>query len=159
MDSRFKRRRRRVSRFLNLFSPTLLLLISSQPPPTFRAPIDSRASLTQIDLPAVPAPHHGTSYNPSVTAHQELLIRAAMVEKKKIEDLDKTAEVKKRMDSAVEEEGTVNGMTVQPVVDDEEDERTVESEATKQKTSAMKTKAQRNKQKRVQEEVRCYTTL
>lgn len=78
------------------------------------------------------------------------------MEQKKFDELDKTAEIKKRMDSAVEEEGKVNGMTVQAVVDDDEDEedQTVDPQVKKQKAAAMKTKAQRNKQKRVLEEVR-----
>ncbi|THU84557.1 P60-like protein [Dendrothele bispora CBS 962.96] len=94
-----------------------------------------------ISLPAVPAPHAGTSYNPSVDAHQELLREAMEVEEKREEKRVKESEVKEKMGAS--------GMVVDKVdeqgeggeADDEEEWQGVVKKQTSRKTKAQKKKA------------------
>ena len=118
-----------------------------------------------IDVPAIVEPHQGTSYNPPVDAHQELLLKAAAVEEKRLKDVEKLAAVKAKMDNALRETGEENnfgaaGMTVTAQIDSEnaqeeevEDSDCQESSLPK-KFSDRKTKAQKNKAARVLAEVR-----
>lgn len=105
-------------------------------------------------------PHQGSSYNPPAEAHQELLLKAAEIEKKKLEDLEKMADVKRKMENAQITQdydiGVAPGMTVQPLEDvDEIDAKDEEDEAGSSvtKVAERKTKSQRNKMARVLAEV------
>ncbi|TFY68263.1 hypothetical protein EVJ58_g1107 [Rhodofomes roseus] len=49
-----------------------------------------------IALPAVPTPHEGTSYNPLVTSHLELLRTAHEIEERRLKETEKLAEMKRR---------------------------------------------------------------
>lgn len=115
-----------------------------------------------ICVPPVVEPHQGTSYNPPVDAHQELLLKAVAVEEKRLKDVEKLAAIKAKMDNARQEsDGSNNlaaaGMTVAAQIDGED----VEEEVDGQRESSLptklvkrKTKAQRNKEARVLAEVR-----
>jgi nucleolar protein 53 len=118
-----------------------------------------------IDVPAIVEPHQGTSYNPPVDAHQELLLKAAAVEEKRLKGLEKLAAVKAKMDSALREpDGLDNsgaaGMIVTAQIDSENAREEEVEEADGQDSSLpkiianRKSKAQKNKAARVQAEVR-----
>jgi nucleolar protein 53 len=84
------------------------------PPP--KAPHHSNPK-DSISLSAVPEPHLGTSYNPPVAAHNELLQEACEEEERRTREKDRYgyAEVKKKMDNArvdVTEDGVAPGMRV-----------------------------------------------
>ncbi|KZT64456.1 tumor suppressor protein Gltscr2 [Daedalea quercina L-15889] len=81
---------------------------------------------SHIALPAVSAPHEGTSYNPLVTSHQELLRTAHEIEERRLREAEKLEEVKRRMDAAraavlEQQEGVASGMTIQPIDDADAD--------------------------------------
>jgi len=112
-------------------------------------------------------PHQGTSYNPPVDAHQELLLKAAAVEQKRLKDAEKLAAVKAKMDSALQESNGLGnlaaaGMTVTGQVDDEDAEAEQREEGDGQGSSLptklpeRKTKAQKNKAARILVEVRFF---
>ncbi|KAH9474509.1 Ribosome biogenesis protein NOP53 [Psilocybe cubensis] len=119
-----------------------------------------------ISIPAIVQPHQGTSYNPPADAHQELLEKAAAIELKHLEKLEKMAEVKNKMDSAkvtaeAREEGVAPGMKVQEIGDvdmddgEQEEENQDGGEGLKtKKVPERKTKAQRRKAARVLAEQR-----
>ncbi|THU84565.1 P60-like protein [Dendrothele bispora CBS 962.96] len=96
-----------------------------------------------ISLPAVPAPHAGTSYNPSVDAHQELLRRAVEVEETREEKRVKEGEVKEKMvkaralDTLEGEEQGAPGMVVdkEGETDDKEEEEEEWQGVVKKQTS------------------------
>ncbi|EPQ50756.1 P60-like protein [Gloeophyllum trabeum ATCC 11539] len=73
---------------------------------------------SQIQLPAVEQPHVGTSYNPPVDAHTELVLSAAQIEEKRIREAEKLKEWQEKADAArkvareEEAEGVPPGMTV-----------------------------------------------
>ncbi|KDR76926.1 hypothetical protein GALMADRAFT_66490 [Galerina marginata CBS 339.88] len=117
-----------------------------------------------IEIPAIVEPHQGTSYNPPVEAHLELLEKAASIEAKRLRDAEKLAEIKAKMEGArlTQEEydiAVAAGMTVQAVQDDKDDEN-VASEGEEEpvpsvkKVPERKTKAQRNRATRVLAEKR-----
>ncbi|PPQ85556.1 hypothetical protein CVT25_006726 [Psilocybe cyanescens] len=122
-----------------------------------------------IAIPAIVEPHQGTSYNPPADAHQELLEKAAAIEQKHLEHLERMAEVKVKMDSARIEQAPYDfsvapGMTVQEVGDVEdadadagmEEGEEVEEEGGEpsKKVPERKTKSQRKKAARVLAEKR-----
>ena len=118
-----------------------------------------------INVPAIVEPHQGTSYNPPVDAHQELLLKAAAVEEKRLKGLEKLAAVKAKMDSALQETDGLDdlgaaGMTVTTQIDSENTREEEAEEADEQGPSLprnftnRKTKAQKNKAVRVLAEVR-----
>ena len=82
---------------------------------------------SQIAVPAVPAPHEGTSYNPLVTSHQELLRTANELEERRIREAEKLEEAKRKMETARAaaalelQEGVAPGMTIQPIDDADAD--------------------------------------
>lgn len=93
-------------------------------------------------------PHQGSSYNPPAEAHQELLLKAAEIEKKKLEDLEKMADVKKKMESAriIQEYdiAVAPGMTVQSLDDEDEvgtEDGEEEAGPSGRKTTERKTKS------------------
>ncbi|KAJ7132336.1 P60-like protein [Mycena epipterygia] len=109
----------------------------------------------KIEVPAILEPHQGTSYNPPADAHQELLIKAAEIEEKRVEKAAKIAETKAKFQLAkldVEEDtlGAPPGMTVDVAVPMEEEEGDAENtEEIEKKMPPRKTKSQRNKAAKV----------
>ena len=120
-----------------------------------------------IDVPAIVEPHQGTSYNPPVDAHQELLLKAVALEEKRLKDAEKLAAVKVKMDNAPQEPDglVVAGMIVTAQIDDEDAEEGAGQEEDGQEPSLptkvpeRKTKAQKNKAARVLAEVRLFYPL
>ncbi|KAH6877431.1 ribosome biogenesis protein Nop53/GLTSCR2 [Coprinopsis sp. MPI-PUGE-AT-0042] len=118
----------------------------------------------QIDVPAVLEPHQGTSYNPPVEAHQELLVKAAEIEAKKVAELEKMAETKKKMEAAkLREDGydwtLPPGMQLDRIsqVSSDDDEEGGEAVVPRAKQSKMKTQAQKNRAARVAAEQRALS--
>ena len=107
-------------------------------------------------------PHQGTSYNPPVNAHQELLEKAASIEMKRLRDAEKMAEVKTKMEDAklTQEDYDMSvapGMKVQELYGEEEEEEQPEEDeevsASTKRVPERKTKAQRNRAARLHTEV------
>lgn len=111
-----------------------------------------------IDIPAVIAPHAGTSYNPPVDAHTELVLAAGAECEKELQDSEKYGGVKEkaeeaRVSRAVEAENedgkeTFMGMKVDvPGADavEDDDEVTKGSAVPVKKLPSRKTKQQRKK--------------
>ncbi|KAH6903331.1 ribosome biogenesis protein Nop53/GLTSCR2 [Coprinopsis sp. MPI-PUGE-AT-0042] len=117
----------------------------------------------QIDVPAVLEPHQGTSYNPPVEAHQELLVKAAEIEAKKVAELEKMAETKKKMEAAkLREDGydwtLPPGMQLDRISQvSSDDEEGGEAVVPRAKQSKMKTQAQKNRAARVAAEQRALS--
>jgi len=114
-----------------------------------------------ISMPAVPAPHAGTSYNPPVDAHQELLRKAVEIEEKREEKRAKEGEVKEKMVKARTledgEEGALGMVVGKPDEHEEEDEDEVpEWQGVVKQQQSRKTKAQRKKAAKILAEV-CLT--
>jgi len=114
-----------------------------------------------IETPAIVEPHHGTSYNPPVDAHQELLEKAASLEVKRLRDAEKMAEVKTKMEQAklTAEEYDMSvaaGMKVQELYGEEGKEPGEGGEVliSTKKVPERKTKAQRNRAARLLAEKR-----
>ncbi|KIM41216.1 hypothetical protein M413DRAFT_18869 [Hebeloma cylindrosporum] len=114
-----------------------------------------------IEIPAIVEPHQGTSYNPPVDAHQELLEKAAALEMKRLRDAEKMAEVKTKMEEAklTAEEYDMSvapGMKVQELHGDEEEqpEEDEEVSTSAKRVPERKTKAQRNRAARLLKEKR-----
>ncbi|KAF5325169.1 hypothetical protein D9619_010070 [Psilocybe cf. subviscida] len=116
-----------------------------------------------IEIPAIVEPHQGTSYNPPVNAHQELIEKAAELEKKRLVKEMKLAETKAKIDNARTTNSSLpvdisvaNGMVVQ-AIDEEDDASAEESTDTpkfSKKVAERKTKAQKNRAARVLKEKR-----
>ncbi|KAH9832149.1 P60-like protein [Rhodofomes roseus] len=115
-----------------------------------------------IALPAVPTPHEGTSYNPLVTSHLELLRTAHEIEERRLKETEKLAEMKRKIDAArtaavlEDAEGVARGMTVQ-LIDDADAE--LEADDGKElppvkKMPERKTKQERRKASRLRAEKR-----
>ncbi|KAI0088209.1 ribosome biogenesis protein Nop53/GLTSCR2 [Irpex rosettiformis] len=104
-----------------------------------------------IVLSAVPSPHEGTSYNPPVTAHEELLRSAHEKEEhrvRKAEELSKTKEkiVQARHDAlGGANAGVPAGMTVQEIIDEDETEDDLDGVLPTKKVPERKTKKERRK--------------
>lgn len=114
-----------------------------------------------IQLPAISEPHQGTSYNPSVEAHTELILKASEAEVKRAKEVDRMMEVKNRIGRAVvgkaawEEDG-VEGMIVDDGVDGAADLEGVEGDVETpimKKIPERKTKQQKAKAARLRAEV------
>ncbi|KAJ3498716.1 hypothetical protein NLJ89_g10182 [Agrocybe chaxingu] len=111
-----------------------------------------------IEVPAIVEPHQGTSYNPPADAHEELIIKAASMEEKRVKEAEKLAEVKKKIDAAKntqEEDGDfiASGMKVQELGPDEEQ---ISDSPSRSNTTSKprKTKAKKNKATRLLAEKR-----
>lgn len=123
---------------------------------SYQAPVYTKPR-DLIEVPAVVEPHLGTSYNPPVHAHQELLLKAHEIEEKRVLEAAKQAVVKKRMEQArvdanAEDIGAL-GMTLDAPTADTID---VEEDATISFAKAMperKTKQQRRKAEKALAEV------
>ncbi|KAI0718640.1 P60-like protein [Fomitopsis betulina] len=115
---------------------------------------------SQIVVPAVPAPHEGTSYNPLVTSHQELLRAANEIEERRIKEAKKLEDAKRRMEVAREaaaletQEGVPQGMTIQPIDDVDEAQDEAEGLPPVKKMPERKTKKERRKAERQRAEKR-----
>lgn len=129
----------------------------------FQAPTFAKAK-DLIDVAAVVEPHQGTSYNPPVEAHSELVVKAAEIEARKVQELERMAVTKKIMDAAKFDSDHVHDITLpagmlldKPVEDEEADEvkdDTKEAEPAVKKVPKMKTKAQKAKAAKLLAEVR-----
>jgi len=111
-----------------------------------------------IKIPAVTEPHQGSSYNPPADAHQELLLRAAALEEKRLLDVEKVAEVKAKIDTArltagVGETIFAPGMVVQGLDEHDEEEIAECGSIERKVTSARRSRSQRNKGTRLLAEV------
>ncbi|CAE6430724.1 unnamed protein product [Rhizoctonia solani] len=118
-------------------------------------------ALTKATLPdPVVRPDSGTSYNPTYEEHQELLRAALERETKRVADLEKAEEVRRRMEAAREkkDDGMVGGMIVD---DGEEHEEDVQEEERPDpvKPPQRKTTQQRKKAARVLAEKRSRAHL
>ena len=108
-----------------------------------------------IELPAVPIPHQGASYNPPAKAHQDLLRAAHKVEEEEVKGADKGRDVQEMMSKArrlgdVTQEGLPPGMSLDEVEEEEEGEMVT---PLVKPAPSRKTKQQRKKVQRVLEEV------
>ena len=111
-----------------------------------------------IEIPAIVEPHQGTSYNPPVDAHHELLLKAVAIEEKRLQDAERMAEVKKKMETAKLTQGVADitvpaGMVVQRIEDGDELDNVDESLTSSRKLPERKTKSQKNRAIRVLTEV------
>ena len=72
-----------------------------------------------IQLPAISEPHQGTSYNPPVEAHTELILKASEVEVKRAKEADRMMEVKNRIGRAVVGKAAWEGDGVEGMIVDD----------------------------------------
>lgn len=130
-------------------------------PKVIKAPALTRVRDT-IEVPAIVEPHQGTSYNPPVQAHQELLLQAHEKEEQRIRAAEKLADVKEKMESAkrdVEEPNlaVASGMRLyEDIADEDEDESAPDGGAdiAAKRLPPRKTQAQRRKAARLLAEKR-----
>ena len=103
-----------------------------------------------IEIPAIDEPHQGSSYNPPVEAHTELITKANQAEEKRFEEAERLKAIKEKISGAVGDgvpgqDGVPAGMVVdENVGSDEEDAVDVDVPLWK-KLPARKTKQQRAK--------------
>ncbi|TDL27886.1 P60-like protein [Rickenella mellea] len=118
---------------------------------------------SNISIPAIRAPHQGTSYNPPAEAHSELIRLATAEAERKERDSQKFAGEKEsiiagRQAAAAEYQlGVPLGMTVDVPGDGQEDDQPLEDGVVVEeakKPQPRKTKQQRRKAERVREEKR-----
>lgn len=112
---------------------------------------------TLISLPAVPLPHAGTSYNPPVQAHTELLLRAHKEEESRLREDVRWKEAGQAIKDAVPGEPSLGaeGMAIDnPSENVEEDENAEEAALPPKKIPQRKTKAERRKALKVRAERR-----
>ena len=114
----------------------------------------------------MPSPHEGTSYNPPLTSHEELLRTANDVEEQKLKGVDELEAMKAKMETArrvaaAEEAvhtavGVAPGMTVPEIADqaDEEGREKGQEMLPPKKMPERKTKQQRKKAEKLRAEVR-----
>jgi nucleolar protein 53 len=111
-----------------------------------------------IEIPAVLDPHQGSSYNPPAAAHDELIMEACRLERRRQEEADRLAEVRRKVADARAlatgvTEGLPLGMTLDEIPTD--GETIVQHDAVvPKKSSTRKTKQQRAKALRLREEKR-----
>lgn len=109
-------------------------------------------------------PHQGTSYNPLVDAHEELLRDAHEVEVRREQEAVRLQEIKRKLDAArvvtstTAQEGVALGMEVDERVEedhfDEVNDANDATEAPIKKVPRRKTRQQRQKAARLLAEVR-----
>lgn len=74
-------------------------------------------------MPAVSVPHPGTSYNPPVQAHEELLMEAYKIEQRRQEEADRLREAQQKIEQAraFAANNTTEGVPAGMVIDDIKD--------------------------------------
>ncbi|KAF7317792.1 Ribosome biogenesis protein NOP53 [Mycena kentingensis (nom. inval.)] len=107
-----------------------------------------------IEIPAIAQPHEGTSYNPRIDAHQELLRTAVDIEEKREKEAEllaaEKAKFERAKENAVEDAiGVPAGMRVDVPAEGADDEDDGATEAIPKEMPGRKTKAQRNKAARL----------
>lgn len=111
-------------------------------------------------------PHQGTSYNPPVDAHTELILKADDLEERREKEAERLKEIKARMSGAVgsvgvTQDGVPEGMALDEAVEDDEVQGEGEGENVNgpsvKKAPARKTKQQRTKAARQRAEVLLYS--
>lgn len=117
-----------------------------------------------IDVPAVEEPHQGSSYNPPVSAHQELLRSAHEIEEQRFKTAEEHKIIRDRVASARHVENEENdgflptGMSLDPLnEDDVELEESADGEDKVSKLPTRKTKQQRRKAEKQRVEVQLFT--
>ncbi|KAG1725518.1 P60-like protein [Suillus lakei] len=110
-----------------------------------------------IEVPAVLEPHQGSSYNPPAAAHDELIMEACRVERRRQEEADRLAEVRRKVADARAlatnvTEGLPLGMTLDEIPADDCEPVAQHDAVVSKKPSARKTKQQRAKALRLREE-------
>ena len=119
----------------------------------------------QIGVPAILEPHQGTSYNPPVQAHQELIYDALEAEKKRLQDLNKFVDIKTKMEKALDasditEASGAPGMKIDDIGEnDVKEEEEADTAIVKSRPTQRKTKTQRNKELKLRAEVSMLTWL
>lgn len=104
-----------------------------------------------IDVPAVPVPPQGASYNPPVQAHEQLLLEAYQIEKRKQDEADRLAEYREQIDGAQQNspgcivDGVPPGMTVDEILEDVDEPAPTDTAVVPPRASARKTKQQRTR--------------
>lgn len=103
-------------------------------------------------------PHQGSSYNPPAAAHDELITEACRVERRRQEEADRLAEVRRKVADARAlatnvTEGLPLGMTLDEIPQDDGEPVAQHDAVVPKKPSARKTKQQRAKALRLREEV------
>ncbi|KAI0319739.1 P60-like protein [Amylostereum chailletii] len=113
---------------------------------------------TEIVIPAIVEPHAGTSYNPQVNAHSELIRSAHEIEERRLREQERLEQVKARILGARrpvgEDEVGMQGMIVDKPDDDVEadEEEQQEGAIVNKKMPERKTKQQRRKAERLRAE-------
>jgi nucleolar protein 53 len=105
-------------------------------------------------------PHQGSSYNPPAAAHEELIIEACKVERRRQEEADRMAEVRRKVAEARARapnvtDGLPLGMTLDEIPQDDGEPDPEQDAVVPKKPSAPKTKQQRAKALRLRAEVSC----
>ncbi|KAI0672234.1 P60-like protein [Trametes maxima] len=129
--------------------------------PTVKAP-QTENPRTHIALPAVPSPHEGTSYNPPLTAHQQLLQAAHEKEEQRLKAGEELEALKAKLDKArtvatAEAMAALNGvpgMKIDEVAEEHADEDDAAEPLPPKKMPSRKTKQQRRKAERLRAEKR-----
>jgi len=106
-------------------------------------------------------PHQGSSYNPPAAAHEELIIEACKIERRRQEEADRLAEVRRKVAEARARaqnatEGLPLGMTLDEIPKDDDEPATEQDAVVPKKPSAPKTKQQRAKALRLRAEVKFF---
>ncbi|KAI0827318.1 P60-like protein [Trametes gibbosa] len=120
---------------------------------------------SHIALPAVPSPHEGSSYNPPLTAHQQLLRTAHEKEEQNLKSAQEVEAIRAKFDEAravvyadlVANPVGVPGMTIDTIAEghaDEIEEADDSEPLPPKKLPARKTKQQRRKAERLRAEKR-----
>lgn len=142
------------SRFVNCYSSfpfQTAWLTHRLQPPAHRHPRHA------IEIPAIEEPHPGTSYNPHIDAHKELILKAHEIEEKRLKDTEKFAAVKSKIEMARQNQedavGVVAGMKLDINTAEDEVNEPESEMALPKKMPERKTKQQRSKAKRVLAEV------
>ena len=116
-----------------------------------------------IEIPAIDEPHQGSSYNPPVEAHTELITKANQTEEKRFEEAERLKAIKEKISGAVGDgvpgqDGVPAGMVVDENVDSDEEEDAVDVDVPlRKKLPARKTKQQRAKAARQIAEVNLFS--
>lgn len=115
-----------------------------------------------IEIPAIDEPHLGSSYNPPVEAHTELITKANQAEEKRFEEAERLKAIKEKISGAVGDgvpgqDGVPAGMVVDENVDSDEEDVVDVDVPLRKKLPARKTKQQRAKAARQIAEVNLFS--